>query len=244
MAKENPNWGYTTIMGAFANLGQVVARETGRNILKEHGIEPAPERSERMPWSIFLKSHWDCIGATDPVCGGGLVSIWPDQVLRPLFIRMSSRRVHVAGITTQALAGWIKQIARNTTDSIDGFLPGTRCLIMDRDAIFTAEYRSCLKQEGVKAVRLPPRPPNMNAHSERFVRSIKENCLSRIIFFGKDLLRRAINEFLAHYHHERNHQGLDNRLIDPGEEAGATEGPSACRERLGGLLRYYYRKAA
>ena len=115
---------------------------------------------------------------------------------------------------------------------------------MDRDTIFTAEFRSFLKQEGVEAVRLPPRSPSLNAYAERFVRTVKESCLNRTIFFGESTLRNAMNEFLAHYHHERNHQGLDNRVIDPGEEVGVPDGAIACRERIGGLLRYYYRQAA
>ena len=160
------------------------------------------------------------------------------------FIRLSSRCVHIAGITQQPHGSWIKQIARNVTDPIDGFLSDTRYLIMDRDAIFTAEFRNFLKQEGVKSVRLPPRSPNLNAHAERFVRTIKESCLNRMIFFGENSLRTAIHEFVEFYQHERNHQGLGNRLIDPAEEVGATEGPIACRERLGGLLRYYHRQAA
>jgi transposase InsO family protein len=244
MARENPSWGYTTIRRALYNLGHVVARETVRNILKEHGIEPAPERSTRMPWSTLLKSHWDCIAAVDLFT----VEIWScvglTRYYALFFIRLSSRRVCVAGMTTQPHANWIKQIARHVTDPIDGFLLGTRYLIMDRDTIFTKEFRSFLKQEGVKAVRLPPRSPNLNTHAERFVRTIKESCLDRMIFFGEDSLRRAISEFVRYYHHERNHQGLGNRLIDPREEIGATDGPVACRERLGGLLRYYYRQAA
>ncbi len=159
-------------------------------------------------------------------------------------IKLSSRHVHVAGITPQPHAGWIKQIARNVTDPVDGFLLGIRYLIMDRDAIFTAEFRSYLKQEGVKAVRLPPRSPNLNAYAERFVRTIKETCLDRMIFFGERALWKAIKEFVAFYHHERNHQGLGNRLIDPPEELGATDGLVTCRERLGGVLPYYYRDAA
>ncbi len=115
---------------------------------------------------------------------------------------------------------------------------------MDRDTIFTAEFRNYLKQEGIKAVRLPARSPNLNAYAERFVRSIKESCLNRMIFFGEDSLRRAIKEFLEFYHRERNHQGLSNRLIDPSDEVGVTEGSIACRQRLGGMLRYYYRQAA
>ncbi len=244
MARENAGWGYTTIRGALFNLGHVVARERVRNILKEHGIVPAPERRKRIPWSIFLKSHWGCLAATDLFT----VEVWPRFGLTRhyvlFFIRLSDRRVHVAGITTHPRANWIKQIARNTTDPIDGFLLGTRYLIMDRDAIFTAEFRSFLQQEGVKAVRLPARSPNLNAYAERFVRTIKESCLDRMIFFGERSLRNAIHEFLRNYHRERNHQGLDNRLIDPGDEVGVTEGPIVRRERLGGLLRYYYRRAA
>ncbi len=244
MAQENPRWGYTTIMGMLANLGHVVARETVRNILKEHGIEPAPDRSKRIPWSTFLKSHWGCLAATDLFT----VEVWSRFGLTRyyvlFFIRMSDRSVHLAGITRQPHAGWIKQIARNITDPVDGFLLGVRYLIMDRDAIFTAEFRSFLKQEGVNAVRLPPRSPNLNAYAERFVRTIKESCLSHMIFFGEGSLRRAIREFLQHYHHERNHQGLGNRLIDPGEEVNVSEGEITCRARLGGLLRYYYRQAA
>jgi len=244
MAQENPSWGYTTIMGALFNLGHVVAGETVRAILKELGIEPAPERRKRMPWSTFLKSHWDCMAAADLFT----VEIWPSFGLVRyyvlFFIRLSTRRVHVAGITPQPHAGWIKQIARNLTDPMDGFLLGIRYLIMDRDAIFTAAFRSFLKQEGVKAVRLPAWSPNLNAYAERFVRSIKESCLDRMIFFGEDSLPRAINEFVRYHHHERNHQGLDNRLIDPREEVGTTDGSVQCRERLGGLLRYYHRQAA
>ncbi len=93
-------------------------------------------------------------------------------------------------------------------------------------------------------MRLPPRSPNLNAYAERFVRAIKEGCLNRMIFFGEDSLRKAINEFLVYYHQERNHQGLGNRLIDPQEQVGTADGSVECRERLGGLLRYYYRQAA
>jgi hypothetical protein len=244
MAKENPGWGLTTIMGALANLGHEVARGTVSNILKAHGIEPAPERSKCMPWSTFLKSHWGCIAAADLFT----VEVWSRFGLTRyyvlFFIKLSNRRVHVAGITPHPHASWIKQIARNTTDPVDGFLLGIRYLIMDRDTIFTAEFRSFLKQEGIKAVRLPSRSPNLNAYAERFVRTVKESFLNRMIFFGERSLRNAINEFLKFYHHERNHQGLGNRLIDHREELGVTEGSVACRERLGGLLRYYYRKAA
>ena len=136
------------------------------------------------------------------------------------------------------------QVARNLTASGDGFLEGARYVLMDRDTKFTASFRTILNDAGAKAVRLPPRSPNLNAHLERFLRSLKEECLERMIFFGESSLRRATSEFLAHYHGERNHQGIGNRLIDPDEGVGEDAGVVRCRERLGGMLRYYYRKAA
>jgi len=115
---------------------------------------------------------------------------------------------------------------------------------MDRDEKFSEAFRVTLKQGGVEAVRLPPRSPNLNPRIERFMRSLKDECLQRLIFFGERPLSAAVVAFLAHYHVERNHQALDNRLIDPGEEVGRTSGEVQCRERLGGILRYYHREAA
>ena len=138
----------------------------------------------------------------------------------------------------------MKQIGRNLTDPFDGFLDGIRYIILDRDPLYTDGFRGLLKQAGVKVVRLPARSPNLNAYAERFVRTIKDSCLNQMIFFGENSLRTAINEFLEYYHHERNHQGLHNRLIDPLTEVGSASGDVGCRERLGGVLRYYYRVAA
>jgi putative transposase len=138
----------------------------------------------------------------------------------------------------------MKQIARNLIDAEDGFLNGKRYILMDRDAKFSAAYRAILEDAGVAPVRLPPRSPNLNAHLERFMRSLKEESLGRMIFFGEGSLRQAVRQFLEHYHAERNHQGLGNRLIDAGAEVGRRAGEVHCRERLGGVLRYYYRPAA
>ncbi len=136
------------------------------------------------------------------------------------------------------------QISRNLTDVTDGFLLGKRYLLMDRDSKFSEDFRSILQQSGTESVRLPPRSPDLSPHIERFMLSVKEECLHRMVLFGEQLLRNAVREFLAHYHKERNHQGLDNRLIDPDEEVARTTGEIACRKRLGGMLRYYYRKVA
>jgi putative transposase len=136
------------------------------------------------------------------------------------------------------------RIARNLTDVEEGFLNGKRSVLMDRDTKFCAAFRNGLHDAGMASVRLPPRAPNCNAHLERFFRSLKEECLGRMVFFGEESLRQAIRQFLGHYHEERNHQGLGNRLIDGGAEVGRGKGAVHCRERLGGTLRYYYRPAA
>ena len=138
----------------------------------------------------------------------------------------------------------MKQIARNLTDPFDGFLRGTRYLLMDHDAKFSKAFRDILEQDGVNCVRLPPRSPNLNSHLERYFGSLKSACLDRMIFFGEKSLRNATHEYLLHYHEERNHQGLENRIIKQGEKAGRREGVIECKERLGGMLRYYYRDAA
>jgi putative transposase len=121
---------------------------------------------------------------------------------------------------------------------------GKRCLLMDRDAKYSEAFRSMLKGTDVEPVRLPPRSPNLNAHIERFMRSLKEESLERLVLFGEKSLRNAVVEYLIHFHTERNHQGLENRIIQPGEEVGKLEGEIICHNRLGGMLRYYHRKAA
>ncbi len=138
----------------------------------------------------------------------------------------------------------MKQIARNLADPFDGFLPGKRYVLMDRDGKFCTAFRDILKDAGAEPLLLPPRSPNLNAYIERFMKSIKSESLSRMIFFGEKSLRRAVTAFLEHYHGERNHQGLENELIQPGVEVGSFAGKIECRERLGGMLRYYYRDAA
>jgi transposase InsO family protein len=133
---------------------------------------------------------------------------------------------------------------RNLTDVIDGFFAGKRYLIHDRDPLYTKEFLAIIAEYGIKSVKLPPRSPNLNAHAERFVRTIKESCLERMILFGEDSLRNAIREFVAHYHLERNHQGLCNRPVIPAKIDSISHGTVRTRRRLGGLLNYYYRDAA
>jgi putative transposase len=130
------------------------------------------------------------------------------------------------------------------TDPFDGFLLGKRYLLHDRDTKFIRAFDGLLKDSGVEAVVLPPRSPNLNAHCERFVRSIKEEALTQMVILGERSLSYAIEQYLVHYHTERNHQGLDNQLIVREGTMGCQTGPVVRRERLGGLLSYYHREAA
>src|SRR6516162_95480 len=241
MATENRDWGYRRIQGALPNLGHEVARGTIANILREHGLEPAPERERKTTWREFLSRHREVIVAADFFT----IEAWTRQGLTRLFlIDLSSRRVEIAGVAREANGLWMSQVARNLSDAAEGFLTGKRYLIHDRDPLFTAEFLEILEATGVQSLKLPPRSPNLNAHAERFVRTIKESCLERMILFGEGSVRRAIHEFVLHYHHERHHQGLDNRLIIPHQLVADSAAAIKRRFRLGGMLNYYYRQAA
>jgi putative transposase len=244
LAEENREWGYRRIQGALSNLGHEIARSTIAEILERYGIEPAPERSRKTTWKEFLSRHWELIVAADFFT----VEVWTRRGLQRFivlfFIELSTRKVEIGGIAAAANGLWMLQIGRNLTDGVDGILNGKRYLIHDRDPLFTIEFLEMLAAVGVKSVKLPPRSPNLNAHAERFVRTIKESCLEQMILFGEESLRTAVHNFVAHYHTERNHQGLANRLISP--EAGhlGNAGVVQRRQRLGGMLNYYYRDAA
>jgi transposase InsO family protein len=230
--------------GALANLGHIVSHSTIAAILNRNGIDPAPEREQQTTWKEFIKRHWDQIVATDSFT----IEVWTRNGLQRFvilfFLELSTRRVQVGGIGESPNGLWMTQIARNLTDDVDGLFVGKRYLIHDRDPLFTAEFLGMLAEVGVKSVKLPPRSPNLNAYAERFVRTIKENCLERMIIFGEDSLHNEVREFVSHYHTERNHQGLDNKLIISPGESICPEGAVQKRERLGGMLSFYYREAA
>jgi transposase InsO family protein len=243
MARENPTWGYTRLRGALKNLGYEVGRNTIKRILADYGIVPAPERGKSMSWSTFIKAHWGAIAATD---------LFTVEVLSPfgliryhvLFvIDIATRRVSIGGITSDPNGDWMKQVARNLTDMWDGFLLGKRYLVHDRDPLFTEQVRGLLRDAGVKPLRLPAKSPNLNAYAERFVLSIRRECLDRIVPLSERHLRTAVAEYIAHYQTERNHQGLGNELITRLPATANDAVPIMSRERLGGVLKDYYRAA-
>src|SRR5882724_234667 len=245
MAEENVTWGYRRIQGALANLGHSIDAITVRNILHRHHMEPAPQRRKSgMSWSQFLTLHCEVLAATDfftveVATWHGLVTYYVLFVME-----LATRRVQIAGITPHPTMAFMQQYARQQTDPVNRFLLGKRYLVHDRDTKYTQAFDALLKDSGVEPIVLPPRSPNLNAHCERFVRSIREEVLHHMIIMGEESLRFVLTRYLAHYHAARNHQGLDNQLIAPASDVGSRSGHVRRRARLGGLLSYYDRDAA
>jgi hypothetical protein len=242
MATENPGWGYTRIRGALYNLGHDIGRNTVKRVLTDAGLEPAPERRRSPSWNTFLKAHWDAIAAVDFFAVEVMTLTGLVRYFVLFVIDMRSRRVQIAGVSHHLSSAWMAQIARNLTDSGEGFLRDAHYLIHDRDPMFTRQFTAILKAGGVKTIKLPARSPNLNAHAERWVRTIRQECLRGIIPLGEAHLRHTLREFVEHYDRERNHQGVDNRLLVAAPISD--QGPIQRRERLGGTLNFYYRQAA
>ena len=244
IARDNASWGYSRLQGALYNLGHNIGRNTGKRILVDNGIDPAPLRDREMSWATFLKAHWGAIAATDFFTVEVLTRTGLVRYLVLFIIELESRRVEIAGIAPDPNGQWMKQVGRNLTDVEDGALTGVSYLIHDRDPLFTRAFIEILRSSGVKPVKLPARSPDLNAYAERFVRSIKSECLSQIIPLGERHLRNAVKEFTEHYHFECNHQGLNNRHIDDNHVEPDLKAAIGCHERLGGILKYYHRLAA
>jgi transposase InsO family protein len=245
MARENRSWGYDRIVGALAHLGYTISDQTVGNILKRHDIPPAPERKKTTTWTEFIRTHMDVLVATDFFTAevwttAGLVTYY---VL--FFIHLASRKVHLAGITPHPDERWMVQVARNVTMEEWGCLGPGQYLIHDRDGKYCPAFQRIIDAAGITRVPLPPRSPNLNAYAERWVRSVKEEALSRLILFGERSLRHVLTEYLAHYHAERPHQGKGNVVLMPlPNQPGTPGGPLRGQEKLGGLLRYYHYAAA
>jgi transposase InsO family protein len=243
MATENPTWGYTRIRGGLKVLSHDVARNTIKAILKDHGIEPAPQRGANMPWRTFLAAHWDGLAAADFFTVEVLTLRGLVRYVVLFVMKLKTRTVEIAGMTSQPDEAWMIQIARNLTAAGEGFLRGVSPIILDRDPLYTAAFRRLLRDSGATPLVLPAWSPNLNAFAERFVGSAKSECLERMVVLGENHLRAAVREFVRHYHEERPHQGLKNELITP-TTTMIGKGQVKRRERLGGLLNFYYRDAA
>jgi len=248
LATENCRWGYTKIRAALpTGLGIEIGRATVATILAEAGIEPAPEREKSRTWKEFMKAHWDSLCGCDFFSVEALGLTGTVRYMVFFVIAVKTRAVEIAGIATNPDGEWMQQMARNLTDTVDGILRNATHLVHDRDPLFTEAFEAILRERGVKCVRIPAQSPNCNPHAERFVETIKHECLNHLVLFGERHLRYVIKEFMAHYQRERFHQGLGGQLVE--RQAVATNGKGACdkvacRSRLGGMLNYYHRDAA
>ena len=196
MASENRDWGYDRIAGALANFGYEISDQTVGNVLRRHALPPAPERKRTTPWPAFIRTHLALLAGTDfftveVLTLRGLVTYY---VL--FFIHLESRQVDIAGITIHPDEPWMKQIARNVTMEGYGILLDCRYLLHDRDTKYTQSFRAIIASGQVEPLALPAQSPNLNAYAERWVRSVKEECLSKVILLGERSLRRALNEFV------------------------------------------------
>ena len=245
LAREISRWGYDRIAGALQNLGHHVSDQTVGNILLRFGIPPAPKRGQQTSWADFIRSHMAVLAVIDfftveVLTWRGLATYY---VL--FFLHLETRRVTLAGITQHPTEEWMVQMARRATDDLDGSLLPIRFVLHDRDSKFCACFQDTLRSAGVQPLALPARSPNLNAFAERWVRTIKSECLSKLILFGEASLRRAVTQFLEHHHFERPHQGKGNQLLFPAPvpPRARPAGRIQCHEGLGGLFKSYQRAA-
>ena len=240
IAKANRGWGSIRIQGQLKYLGYTVSHKTVSNILKKYGLEPEPDRRKRTTWNEFIKAHWQSLAAIDFFTTEIYTRRGLTRYMVLVAIDYATRKVKVAGIIQQANGDWVKQIIKNLTDPFDGFLKDKKYLIHDRDTLFTEDFTEILRMSGIKTIKTLPMAPNLTPYVERFIRSIKSECLGRMLIFGERHLEYVINEYMLHYHHERPHQGLENDIIEPLPQGG---GQIVCHERIGGLLKSYRRSA-
>ena len=221
LAQENPRWGYTKSRDALRGLGVEIGRTAIADILGEAGIEPAPERRKRRTWKAFIRSHIETPYACDFFAVEALSAFGVVRHLVYIVIELKLRAVEVAGVAVNPDGKWMEQVARELLDPVDGFLRRATHVIHDRDPLYTAAWKGLVASRGVKSVPIPAKSPNCNAVTERFIRTVREECLDHFV-------------------------GLDGRIIRPTALAANdnARGRMERRTRLGGLLNYYYRRAA
>jgi transposase InsO family protein len=255
MARENPTWGQMRIRGELLTLEIRVAARTIAAILDRHGLQPAPQRGTDATWTRFITDHLDTLVATDffTVDIAGWLGKQTHYVL--FAIHLATRRVRILGITDHPDTAFMIQTARNQTMMGGGWLHEVGCthLIHDRDTKFCAHWRNALREAGIETVPIPPRSPNLNAFAERWVRTVKRECLRRLWFLGYRSLCRVLDDYVAHYNTERPHQGRGNLPLPIADRARTSAqisvavtktGDIRCATRCRGVVRHYYRTAA
>jgi len=238
LAAENPRWGYLRIVGELRHLGVRVSASTVQRVLRQAGLGPAPRRSGPN-WSTFLRTQAHGVLACDFFT---VETLWLRRLYVLFFIELGSRRVHLAGITTGPNGAWVTQQARNLTMTTD--LSAPRHLIRDRDTKFTRAFDDVFGSEGIRVIRTPVRAPKANAFAERFVRTVRHECLDWTLIHGHRHLQAVLDEYVEHYNRHRPHRGLDLAPPEPVPRAAPRHGPVIRQPLLGGLINEYDRRAA
>ena len=238
IARENPRMGYDKIQGELLKLGVVVDPTTVKNVVRRHRLLPAPQRG-RSSWRTFLNHYRQQMLA----CDFFTVETLHLQTLYVLFfIELGSRRVHLAGCTTHPDTVWVTQQARQLVWQLDESSIPMCFLIHDRDSKFTTGFDQVFVSEGIDIVRTPFRAPRANAVAERWVRSVRQECLDHLLILNQRHLIRVLKEYIDYYNVSRPHQGLDQQVPIP--RPRSPQGVIRCRDVLGGVLHDYYRDAA
>jgi putative transposase len=239
LAKENPRWGYLRIQGELAHLGIRTSVTTVRRVLHRHGVDPAPRFG--MPWREFLHTQAKSMLATDFFT---VETVLLRRLYALFFIELDTRRVHLAGITANPTGAWVAQQARNLVMTPGVGLSSRKFLIRDRDTKFTGVFDEVFRTEGIRVIKTPVRAPQANAYAERWIGSVRRECLDWILIFGRRHLGHVLGEYVDHYNAHRPHRGLDLGIPEARGEELDTVSPSplqrVCRrDRLGGLIHEY-----
>ena len=243
LARENPTWGYQRIQGELKRLSVQVSATTIRTILRRHGLDPAP-RHTTTSWRAFLRQQAAGIVACDFFT---VDTVWLRRLYVLFFIELDTRRVHLAGVTANPDGGWVTQQARNLLLMLGDRGQRVRFLLHDRDTKFTRSFDDVVRSEGAQILLTPVQAPNANAYAERWIRTVRAECLDWLLILGHGHLQQVLRVYVQHYNAHRPHRAL--RLEPPDAPANPTiisekQRRVRRRDRLGGLLHEYYRQAA
>jgi len=239
MAKENPPWGYGKIQGELLKLKYTVSESAVRDLLKRRHIQPTPTRNGSQNWQHLMAHYKEQILACDFFT---VDTLWLKRLYVLFFIELGTRNVHLAGITAHPNAGWVTQQARQVVWELSESKTTIRYLIRDRDSKFTQEFDTVFQSEGTHVIQTPFRAPNANAYVERWVRTVREECLDQILILNEPHLRRVLKTYDDYYNRQRPHQGIQQQSPIPRTPQN-TSGKVRNRKVLGGIINDYYRSA-
>lgn len=236
LARENPRWGYMRIAGELKKLGVAVSATSVRNVLKAHGLPPAPRRNGPT-WEQFIRAQARAVIATDFF---SVESVFGSTLYVLFVIEVESRVVHLLGVTKHPVEAWVTQVARNFTSGLEKTGRSFRFLVRDRDTKFTRSFDAIFSAVGIEILKTPIRSPRANAYAERFVRTARTECLDHVLIVGRRHLERVVTEFVSHYDTARPHRGLELATPIPLEPTPPKSRASLRRKDvLGGIIHEY-----